>query len=84
MGVRFLHISLLYRLSPVGMSGQCPSCRGRFVLAGMSALADAADDQLGGETGVAASFDGLTIVSSPDDEGSGWMGVMPPCPAVLG
>ena len=54
------------------------------MLAGTSAPADAADDQLGGETGVATSFDGLTIVSSPDDEGSGWMGVEPPHPAVLG
>ena len=77
MGDRFLHISSLYRLSPVGMSGQRPSCRSRFVLAGTSAPADAADDQLGGETGVATSFDGLTIVSAPDEEGSGWMGVEP-------
>jgi hypothetical protein len=67
------------------MSGQRPSRRSRFVLAGSSTPADAADDQLGGATGVAASVDGLTIVSSPDDEGSGWMGVEPPRPAsVLG
>jgi hypothetical protein len=83
VGVRFLHISSLFRLSPVGMSGQRPSRRSRFVLAGTGAPADAADDQLGGETGVATSFDGLTIVSSPDDEGSGWMGVAPPRHAVL-
>ncbi len=66
------------------MSGHRPSRRSRFVLAGTGAPADSADDQLGGETGVTTSFDGLTIVSAPDDEGRGWMGVEPPRPAVLG
>ena len=66
------------------MSGHRPSRRSRFVLAGTGAPADAADDHLGGETGVTTSFDGFTIVSAPDDEGRGWMGVEPPRPAVLG
>ena len=57
------------------MSGNCPRRQSPFVLNG-TGEGDGVIDQVGG---VASSFDGLTIVSAPDDEASGWMGVEPSC-----
>ena len=49
-----------------------------FVLDGTGGAADGLDDQVGGAMdSIVGNFDGLTIVSAPDDEGSGWMGVEP-------
>ena len=49
-----------------------------FVLDGTRGAADGLDDQVGGAMdSIVGNFDGLTIVSAPDDEGSGWMGVEP-------
>ena len=61
-----------------------------FVLDGTGGAADGLDelnsrrsvDQVSGAMdNIVGSFDGLTIVSPPDEEGSGWMGVEPTvCP----
>ena len=49
-----------------------------FVLDGMGGAAVGLNDQVGGAMdNIVGNFDGLTIVSAPDDEGSGWMGVEP-------
>jgi hypothetical protein len=49
-----------------------------FVLDGTGGAADGLDDQVGGAMdSIVGNFDGLTIISAPDDEGSGWMGVEP-------
>ena len=49
-----------------------------FVLDGTGGAADGLDDQVGGEMdNIVCNFDGLMIISAPDDEGSGWMGVEP-------
>jgi hypothetical protein len=43
-----------------------------FVLDGTGGAADGLNDQVGGATdNIVGSFDGLTIVSAPDEEGSG-------------
>ena len=55
------------------MTGNCPRRQSPFVLDG-TGEGDRVIDQVGG---VASSFDGLTIVSAPDNEASGWMGVEP-------
>jgi hypothetical protein len=53
-------------------------CRTPFVFDGTGGTADGLDDQVGGAMdSIVGNFDGLTIVSAPDDEGSGWMGVEP-------
>ena len=57
-----------------------------FVLDGTGGAADGldelnsrrSDDQVrGAMDNIVGSFDGLTIVSAPNEEGSGWMGVEP-------
>ena len=80
VGVRILIFLLLcFALFPVRMSGHRGSGRRTpFVLAGTGGAADGLVDQLEGATDdIEGSFAGLTIVSAPDDEGSGWMGVEP-------
>ena len=57
------------------------SCRRTpFVLDGTGDTADGTVDQVGGDATVLRNFDGLTIVSAPDDAGSGWLGVAPSRP----
>ena len=57
-----------------------------FVLDGTGGAADglnelnsrrSVDQVSGAMDNIVGSFDGLTIVSAPDEEGSGWMGVKP-------
>ena len=57
------------------MLGNHSRHRSPFVLDGTGG-ADGVIDQVGG---VASSFDGLTIISAPNDDDRGWMGIEPSC-----